>query len=77
VSITVDGEHPDHIAAKLASKNIFVWSGNYYAVEAARALGIYDSGGAVRIGPVHYNSSAEISHVLSALAEVLSRQNVA
>lgn len=77
VSIAVDGEHPDHIAAKLAARNIFVWSGHYYAVEAARALGVYDRGGAVRIGPVHYNSGAEIDQVLNALTDILSRQNVA
>lgn len=77
VSIAFDGEHPDHIAAKLASQNIFVWSGHYYAVEAAKALGIYDRGGAVRIGPVHYNSSAEIDQFLNALADILPQQNVA
>lgn len=77
VAISVDGEHPGQISAELASRNIFVWSGDYYAVEAAKALGIYDSGGAVRIGPVHYNSSAEISHVLSALTDILSQKNVA
>ena len=42
----------------LAAKNIFVWSGHVYAVEAARVHSeSIDAGGVVRIGPVHYNSS--------------------
>ena len=77
VSFTVNGQHPDEVAAQLAARNVFVWSGHVYAVEAARALDIYDGGGAVRIGPVHYNSSAEVDHVLNALADILPRQNVA
>jgi cysteine desulfurase family protein (TIGR01976 family) len=77
VSFTVDGEHPDNIAAALGARNIFVWSGDVYAVEAARSLGIYDTGGAVRVGPVHYNSSAEVDHVLNALTDILPRAAVA
>jgi cysteine desulfurase family protein (TIGR01976 family) len=71
VAFTVDGKDPDAIAAALGRENIFVWSGHNYAVETARHLGIYDSGGAVRIGPVHYNSMGEIDHLLSALDEIL------
>ena len=77
VSFTVDGQNPDDIAADLAARNIFVWSGDVYAVEAVKALGIYDTGGAVRVGPVHYNSSAEVDHVLNALSDILPRTNVA
>jgi selenocysteine lyase/cysteine desulfurase len=77
VSFTVNGKSPDDIAAALATRNIFVWSGHVYAVEAARALGIYDTGGAVRIGPVHYNTSAEIDQVLNALSDILPQANVA
>ena len=59
------------IAEQLAAANIFAWSGHNYAVEAAQALGIYETGGAVRIGPVHYNSVGEIDETLEALAEIL------
>lgn len=77
VSFTVDGMNPDEIARELAAKNIFVWSGHFYAVEAARALDIYDTGGAVRVGPVHYNSKSEIEHVLNVLSDIVPRANVA
>jgi cysteine desulfurase family protein (TIGR01976 family) len=76
VSFTVDGVASDTIAETLAAQNIFVWSGNYYAVEVVKALGIYEEG-TVRIGPVHYNSIAEIDQVLNALDTMLSRANVA
>jgi cysteine desulfurase family protein (TIGR01976 family) len=77
VAFTVDGESPDEIAKALASRNIFVWSGHFYAVEAVKALNLHDTGGVVRIGPVHYNSAAEIDHLLGALSEILPRANVA
>ncbi len=77
VSFTVDGVRPDTIAEQLAAQNIFVWSGHYYAVEAAKALGIFDSGGAVRIGPVHYNTAAEVDRLLNALDHMLPRADVA
>jgi cysteine desulfurase family protein (TIGR01976 family) len=77
VSFTVDGVSPDSIAERLAAQNIFVWSGHFYAVEVARHLGIYDAGSAVRVGPVHYNSLAEIDQLLNALDDMLPRANVA
>jgi len=77
VAFTVDGESPGEIAAALATRNIFVWSGHFYAIEAVTALNLSDTGGVVRIGPVHYNSAAEIDHLLGALSEILPRANVA
>jgi cysteine desulfurase family protein (TIGR01976 family) len=77
VSFTVNGRTPISIAEALAAKNIFVWSGHVYAIEPAMALGIYDSGGAVRVGPVHYNSIAEIDQLLVELDQILRRANVA
>jgi selenocysteine lyase/cysteine desulfurase len=77
VSFTADGIHPDTVAGELGKRNIFVWSGNNYALEVTRFLGIEDSGGTARIGPVHYNSVAEIDTVLEALAEILPRAAVA
>ena len=77
VAFTVDGVAPDVIAAELSARNIFVWSGDYYAVEAARHIGIHDSGGAVRIGPVHYNSKQELDVLLEALADIIPRAKAA
>jgi len=72
VSFTHDKKSPDLIAEELARQNIFVWSGHNYALEVARTLGILDSGGVVRVGPVHYNSIEEIDELLMILPDLLS-----
>ncbi|MEQ9564140.1 MAG: aminotransferase class V-fold PLP-dependent enzyme, partial [Woeseiaceae bacterium] len=77
VSFTVDGIAPSRVAEDLARENIFVWSGHNYAVEVAKSLNIYDKGGAVRVGPVHYNTTAEIDTLLTVLEDVLSQADAA
>ena len=64
VAFTHESIAADEIAAALAAQNIFVWSGDFYAVDVAKTLGIYDTGGALRVGPVHYNSLEEIDELL-------------
>lgn len=71
VAFTVAGKQPKAIAQALADRNIFVWSGHNYAIEVVESLGIRESGGAVRVGPVHYNSIDEIDTLLEALGEIL------
>ena len=73
VAFTHDRTEPAHIAESLARENIFVWKGHNYAVEVAKALNIYETGGAVRIGPVHYNSAQEIDETLAALRRTLGQ----
>ena len=63
---------PDDVARGLAERNIFAWSGHNYALELARALDIEASGGAVRIGPVHYNTLGEIDTVVEAVANIVA-----
>ncbi len=71
VSFTHANKASADIARELAEKNIFVWSGHNYAVEAAMALGLYETGGVVRVGPVHYNSAAEVDSLLTELDRIL------
>ena len=71
VSFTHATSAPNDIARALAAENIFVWSGHNYAVEVAKSLGILESGGAVRVGPVHYNSHDEIDRCLGSLGSIL------
>jgi cysteine desulfurase family protein (TIGR01976 family) len=72
VAFTHDSIESDRIAQSLGEQNIFAWSGHNYAIEVAKTLGIYETGGAVRIGPVHYNSRAEIDELLTVLAAIVS-----
>jgi cysteine desulfurase family protein (TIGR01976 family) len=71
VSFTHDRVQPDALAEQLGERNFYVWSGHNYAVEAARTLGVHDSGGVLRVGPVHYNSTEEIDAFLDALEDLL------
>ena len=72
VAFTHADKRPADIAALLGDDNIFVWSGHNYALETARTLGILETGGAVRIGPVHYNSVAEIDELIDSLGGILA-----
>jgi len=71
VSFVHDRHAPSDIASALAERNIFAWSGHNYALELAKVLNIHDSGGAVRIGAVHYNTPEEIDAVVAALQDIL------
>lgn len=69
-AITIDGHHPDRVAAKLAEQDIFVWSGHFYAVEVIARLGLEEAGGLIRIGLCHYSTRAEIDRLLAALRAI-------
>ncbi len=67
-ALTHETISPQAAAERLAEKEIAVWAGDYYAVEAMRALGLPD--GALRIGFVHYNTADEVDRVLAELAGI-------
>lgn len=67
---TVDGRTPRAVAEHLASRKVNVWHGHNYAWEVTGALGIRDSGSAVRAGLVHYNDASEVARLLAAVAEL-------
>ncbi|MEM9208309.1 MAG: cysteine desulfurase-like protein [Pseudomonadota bacterium] len=73
VAFTAEGKEPRKIAEALGSRGMFVWSGHNYALEVVRSLGLEAAGGAVRVGPVHYNSVAEIDRLLDNLASILKQ----
>jgi cysteine desulfurase family protein (TIGR01976 family) len=66
-AIRLEGFHPDAVARKLAEQGIFVWSGNFYAVDLIERLQLSDKGGVIRIGFVHYNTEEEVDRALDAL----------
>ncbi|MEU7000799.1 cysteine desulfurase-like protein [Nonomuraea sp. NPDC046570] len=67
---TVEGRTPREVAEHLAARRINVWDGHCYAWELTAALGIRDSGSAVRAGLVHYNDRSEVERLLAALEEL-------
>ncbi|MDT5036348.1 MAG: hypothetical protein QOE03_1533 [Micromonosporaceae bacterium] len=67
---TVAGHAPRDVAVHLAGRRVNVWSGHNYAWELTGALGIRDSGAAVRAGLVHYNDRPDVDRLLTGVAEL-------
>ena len=59
------GLPPTDVAADLGERGIFVWDGDYYALEVMKRLWLHD--GAVRVGMVHYNTAEEVDRLLAEL----------
>jgi cysteine desulfurase family protein (TIGR01976 family) len=72
-ALTVPGRTPDQVATLLAAREIAVWSGDYYAVEIMRRLGLRD--GAVRVGFVHYNTAEEVDRLLAELTALVTKRD--
>jgi len=67
----VEGRAPREVAELLGEQDIYVWDGDYYALEPMRALGIDDTGGAVRAGFLHYTTEDEVDRLVDALADLV------
>ena len=57
------------MARFLGDRGVYVWNGNYFALEVSLALG-RDPDGMVRAGLLHYNTADEVDRLLSLLAEL-------
>jgi selenocysteine lyase/cysteine desulfurase len=69
-AINLKGRHPRRVAEELDKAGIYVWDGNYYALNVTERLGVEESGGMVRIGPVHYNTVEEVERFGEALRRI-------
>ena len=67
VAIRMEGHPPRELAAKLGERGIFTWDGNYYAINLTERLGVETSGGLLRIGLTHYNTTEEVDRLLAEL----------
>jgi cysteine desulfurase family protein (TIGR01976 family) len=62
--------HPRSVAETLAQDGIYVWDGNYYALNVSERLGVEESGGMVRVGAAHYNTLEEVERLKEALMRI-------
>ena len=76
VSFTMQDWHPRRLAQELNRDGIYVWDGNYYALAVTERLGLEESGGMVRVGPVHYNTVDEIEQLGEALIKIAAIKSV-
>jgi cysteine desulfurase family protein (TIGR01976 family) len=70
-AFTLKGVHPRQVAELLALENIYAWDGNYYALAVTERLNLEESGGMVRVGPVHYNTVEEIDRFRETLGKIV------
>jgi cysteine desulfurase family protein (TIGR01976 family) len=65
--------HPRKVAEELAHAGIYVWDGNYYAINVTERLGVEASGGMVRVGAAHYNTLEEVEKLRETLMRIAAR----
>jgi selenocysteine lyase/cysteine desulfurase len=66
----MDGVNSQEIGEYLGDKGLYVWTGNFYAVQIVdHVLGLEEQGGLVRIGLAPYNIESEIDRLLEAVEE--------
>jgi len=70
IACNIEGHSPRELADYLASKGIFAWDGNYYALGIMERLKLEENGGALRLGMAHYNTLSEIDRVLECLEQI-------
>ena len=68
--ILLQGQHPHDTAQKLADAGIYVWDGNYYALNVTERLDLEDKGGMVRVGGAHYNTLDEVARLGDVLQKI-------
>ena len=69
VSFRLEGRDPAQLADAIGKQGVYVWNGHNYALAIVERMGLLEAGGMVRVGPVHYNTIAEIK----TFGEVLKR----
>lgn len=70
-AVRVEGHTPLELATKLGDRGFFTWDGNYYALNLTEHFDVEKSGGFLRIGLVHYNTTEEVDRMLAALREIV------
>lgn len=68
VSFTLKGRTPREVAEWLATRGLYVWNGNHYALPFTEAAGL-EPDGTIRVGALHYNTPEEIERLIAALHE--------
>ena len=66
----LDGWTPEALSGELARRGLFTYHGNYYALGVMTALGLEQSGGAVRAGYLHYTTPEEADRLCDALTSL-------
>jgi cysteine desulfurase family protein (TIGR01976 family) len=69
-ALRLAGIAPRDVAEALGADGIAVWDGDFYATGLIERLGLAETGGVVRIGLTHYNTTAEVDRLVQALTRI-------
>jgi cysteine desulfurase family protein (TIGR01976 family) len=69
-AVTIAGITPREAAVRLGRAGIFAWDGDFYAQALIEQLGLFERGGVLRLGLVHYNTADEVDRVLEELRSI-------
>jgi cysteine desulfurase family protein (TIGR01976 family) len=70
LSFTVSWMRPRQVTSELARRGVCAWDGDFYSRELFDAIGVNETGGAVRLGLMHYNTVEEVDHLLEHVADL-------
>jgi len=73
IAFTVDSLAPGEVAARLGEQDVAVWSGHAYAWELARALGIRDTGGVIRVSLAPYTADSDLDRLVNVMTSILTK----
>ncbi len=62
---------PQQLAGALARRQVNVWHGDNFAIELCRALGLDQTGGAVRASLAIYNQAEDVHRLVAAVGEIV------
>jgi cysteine desulfurase family protein (TIGR01976 family) len=69
-AVTIEGVAPRAAAEALGREGIATWDGDFYASGLIERLGLASSGGVLRIGLTHYNTTEEVDRLVAALERI-------
>ena len=72
LAFTMSGFSPRQIAEYLGKHGIYVWHGDFYAQALIERLGLFETGGVVRVGLTHYNTADEVDRFIDLLSTLIN-----
>jgi cysteine desulfurase family protein (TIGR01976 family) len=72
-AVRFDRVSPEAVSVALGREGIATWHGDFYATGLIERLGLVASGGVLRIGLTHYNTTAEVDRLLESLRRIVAR----
>jgi cysteine desulfurase family protein (TIGR01976 family) len=75
-AVTFDTMSPRAAAEALGRQGIYAWDGDFYAQGLIERLGLFDGGGVLRLGFVHYTTAEELDRTIEAIGRIAAGAGV-